>query len=281
MTTRISRIVAAVALVLAVACGRDTPATTPSGPTPTASSPAALTIQGDPASGQGATWTYVGTLGGVAFDLQGILIKPQGPGPFPAVVISHGAGGNATVYARGVATEMVRWGLVCVATNYTHAGGVPLGAPGTALDPGASQANVLRAHAAYEILRLTGYVDMGRVAAHGHSMGAFVTTALIAAYPSDFRTASHTAGGVRPDSVAGPAPSESQARSIRTPYQLHHGDADVVVPIDSDRRLANVLQTGGVVHELHVYPGAEHNAVSTNPAVLARIRAWYATFGVF
>src|SRR5688572_29550256 len=149
MGTRTSRIVAAMVLVLAVACGGDTPATTPSGPTPTGPAPAALTIQGDPASGQGATWTYVGTLGGVSFDLQGILFKPQGPGPFPAVIVSHGAGGNAAVYARGVATEMVRWGLVCIATNYTHAGGVPLGAPGTPNDPGASQANVLCAHAAY------------------------------------------------------------------------------------------------------------------------------------
>jgi dienelactone hydrolase len=276
----IRALAAALVLVLSTGCGRDAGSASPTGPSQSASSPT-LTIQGDPASPQGASWTYVGTLAGVAYDLQGILLKPQGSGPFPAVVISHGAGGNATAYSRGVATEMVRWGLVCIATNYTHAGGVPIGAPGTLLEPGASQANVLRAHAAYEILRGLGYVAMGRVAAHGHSMGAFVTTALIATYPSDFRVASHTAGGVRIDVITGAAPTETQARGIRTPYQLHHGDADSVVPIESDRRLDTVLLSVGVTHELLVYAGAEHNDVANNPTVLARIRAWYSTHGLF
>jgi len=277
---RSMRLVVLTLLVFAAACGGKE-SSTPTGPSPAPSSPN-FTLQGDPASTQGATWTYVGALESVAFDLQGILLKPQGGGPFPAVILSHGAGGSANVYSRGVAAEMVRWGLVCIATNYTHAGGVPLGAPGTLLEPGASQANVRRAHAVYEILRTLGYVDMRRVAAHGHSMGAFVTTALLATYPNDFRAASHTAGGVRTDAFAfGPAPPESQATSIRTPYQLHHGDADSVVPIASDRRLDSVLQTIGVPHDLRVYPGAEHNDVSNNPTVLAAIRAWYGSHGMF
>lgn len=277
---RFTRAVAAVVLLLAYGCGSDSPTTNPASPSPV-TPPPAFNLQGDPTSPQGATWTYAGTLDGVAYDLQGILIKPQGSGPFPAVILSHGAGGSANTYARAVAVEMVRWGLVCIATNYTHAGGVPIGAPGTLLDPGASQANVRRAHAAYEILRLLGYVDMRRVAAHGHSMGAFVTTALIATYPNDFRVASHSAGGVRPNAVPGPAPSDSQGMSVRTPYQLHHGDADEVVPIESDRRLSNLLQGSGVPHELFEYPGAEHNGVSNNSTVLGRIRTWYSTHGLF
>jgi dienelactone hydrolase len=275
-----SRAAAAVALLLAVGCGSDSRLPSPASPSP-ASPPPAFTLHGDPVSSQGATWTYAGTVDGVAYDLQGILFRPQGAGPFPAVILSHGASGSANGYARGLAVEMVRWGLVGIATNYTHAGGVPIGTPGTVLDSGASQANVRRAHAAYEILRGLGYVDMRRVAAHGHSMGAFVTTALLAAYPDDFRVASHSAGGVRPNSVPGPAPSDSQGMSVRTPYQLHHGDADDVVPIESDRRLSNLLQGSGVPHELFEYPGAAHNAVSTNSTVLARIRAWYSTHGLF
>jgi dienelactone hydrolase len=219
----------------------------------------------------------------VSFDLQGILLKPVGTGPFPAVIISHGAGGNAAGYSRGIATEMVHWGLVSVATNYTHAGGVPLGAPGTTREPGASAANVLRAHAVYEILRSLGYVDMMRVAAHGHSMGAFVTAGLTAAYPSAIRAASHTAGGVRPDlsGVEAAAPSESHARTIRAPYQLHHGDGDAVVPLAFDQRLARLLEIGGIPHELHVYAGAEHNDVARSAEMLGRVRAWYATHGLF
>ena len=257
------------------ACGgsESSSPTAPSTPVPSVS----FVLQGDPESAQGATWTYRGSLDGVTFDLQGILLKPAGAGPFGAVVISHGAGGNVSALPRTLAIEMRRWGLVGIATNYTHSAGVPIGAPGTVDDPGASETNVQRGHAVREILRTLGYVDQGRVAAHGHSMGAFVTTALVATYPNDFRVASHTAGGIRLQGIiAGPAPSESQARLIRTPYQLHHGDEDTVVPIAQDQRLDAVLQGNGVVHELHIYPGVDHIEVATSPTVLARIRAWYA-----
>jgi dienelactone hydrolase len=265
--------------VVLAGCGgseRSSP-TAPSTPAPSA----AFVLQGDPESAQGATWTYRGSLDGVTFDLQDILLKPAGAGPFGAVIISHGAGGNVSALPRTIAIEMRRWGLVGIATNYTHSAGGPIGAPGTADDPGASDANVLRGHAVREILRTLGYVDQGRVAAHGHSMGAFVTTALVAAYPNDFRVASHTAGGVRlPGIIAGPAPSEAQARTIRTPYQLHRGDQDTVVPIAQDQRLDAVLQANSVVHEFHVYPGVDHTEVATSPTVLTRIRTWYAAHQV-
>lgn len=269
---------AAVLSALLAGCGASE-RSSPTGPSPTLSpSPAgaALVLDGDPESSQGATWTYRGSLDGVTVDLQGILLKPAGSGPFGAVVISHGAGGNVSAYSRSIAVEMRRWGLVAIATNYTHAGGVPIGSPGTANDPGASDANIRRGHTVREILRTLAYVDQSRVAAHGHSMGAFVTTALVAAYPGDFRVASHTAGGVRPDGAGLAAPTESQARAVRTPYQLHHGDQDVVVSITQDQRLAGILQANAVAHEFHVYPGAAHNDVAQNTTVLARVRSWYA-----
>ncbi len=267
-------------LLLAVlaGCGGSEPSS-PTAPSPPPAS-SALTLQGDPESSQGATWTYRGSLQGVTFDLQGILLKPAGAGPFGAVVLSHGAGGNASAYSRNIAVEMRRWGLVCIATNYTHAGNVPIGAPGTANEPGASDANVLRGYAVREILRTLGYVDQSRVAAHGHSMGAFVTTALIAAYPNDFRVASHTAGGVRAPNVTGPAPSEAQARAIRTPYQLHHGDQDGVVSITQDQRLDGILQTNLVPHEFHVYTGADHDDVAQSATVLSRVRSWYEAYQI-
>jgi dienelactone hydrolase len=183
-------------------------------------------------------------------------------------------------YSRALAMTMRGWGLVGIATNYTHAGGVPIGSPGTINEPGASQANALRAHALVEILRTLGYVDTTRVAAHGHSMGAFVTTAVLAAYPSDFRVASHTAGGVTSTTIVA-TPSDSQARAIRTPYQLHHGDADIVVPLAQDQRLDSILQAGAIPHGLFVYPGATHNDVAQDPTVLTRVRSWYAAHGMF
>jgi dienelactone hydrolase len=278
-TSWVHPVLAALALLVASACGGDTP---PTSPTPTVSAAAELSVQGDPESPQGATWTYRGVFEGVTFDLQGVLLKPQGAGPFPAVIISHGVGGNAAGYSLGIASEMVRWGLVCIATNYTHAAGVPFGAPGTPFEAGASQSNLLRAHAVHEILRLVRYVDLRRVAAHGHSAGAFVTSVLVATYPSDFRVASHTAGGSRPDAAAdGISPSDTQVRNIRVPYQLHHGELDALVPLASAQRFADTLRATGVPYELHVYGGAQHNDVARSDTMFSRVRAWYVTHGLF
>src|SRR6185503_8645133 len=108
----------------------------------------ALSIAGDPESASGATWTLVGTLDGTTVDLQGVLLKPRGRGPFPAVVLSHPAGSTAQSYGRDLGAVMRTWGLVCIATNYTHAHGFAPGAPGRVLEQGASPTNTFRAHAA-------------------------------------------------------------------------------------------------------------------------------------
>src|SRR5688572_21875571 len=115
--------------------------TTPSGPGP-APNPmlAGFQLTGDPESSSGATWIYRATTDGVAYDLRGILLKPRGQGPFPAVILSHGGFQNALTMIPA-ATEMVTWGLVGIATNYTHATdtGAPLGSPGTDGERGANQ----------------------------------------------------------------------------------------------------------------------------------------------
>jgi dienelactone hydrolase len=262
------------------ACHHDVSPKTPSARTDSRPGPT-LTITGDPESAAGADWTLTGPMDGISVHLEGTLLKPRGRGPFPAVVLSHGAGGTAQSYGRALGTVMREWGLVCIATNYTHARGVPTGTPGTPLDQGASWANVFRAHAAVAVLSRLGYVDGRRIAAHGHSMGAFVTTAFVAAYPADVRVASHTAGGVLLDAlhVQGiPAPSVAEARRIQAPYQWHHGLRDFAVPFLLDRRFDIVLNAP---HEGHLYPRLGHASVADDPEVLARIRTWYATHGLF
>ncbi len=240
-----------------------------------------LSIAGDPESASGATWTLVGTLDGTTVDLQGILLKPRGRGPFPAIVLSHGAGGNAQSYGRELGSVMRTWGLVCIAVNYTHVRGALLGAPGTLLQQGASPVNAFRAHAAVTVLARLRYVDVRRVAAHGHSMGAFVTTAFVAAFPADVRVASHTSGGVLLDAIhreGMPFPSVAQARRIKAPYQWHHGLLDYAVPFLFDRRFDSVLTAP---HEGHLYRRLRHAQVATDPEVLSRVRAWYTAHGMF
>jgi dienelactone hydrolase len=213
----------------------------------------------------------------VRYVLEGVLFQPSGPGPFPAVVISHGKGGAPRGYSASVARKMVGWGLVAIGVMSTHApdgedlGNEPAG------DDGASQANVLRAHKARDLLSCVGDVDMRRLAAHGHSMGAFVTGQLLGAYPFDFRAASHTAGGVS----QGPnATSRAAAEQIVTPYQLHHGDADVVVALFQDQTLDGILTASNTPHELNIYAGNDHQEMALDPLMFERVRNWYRTHGV-
>lgn len=272
------------AVLLAGACEPPvaTAALEPPSAGPVAPAAGAFVLTGDPASSTGASWTYRERVDGVTYDLAGILRKPAGVGPFPAVIVSHGFGGNARGYANSVGAEMVQWGLVVIATNYTHAAGAELGAPGLATERGASAANVLRARRLLALLRSLGYIDMTRVAAHGHSMGAFLTAALVGADPTAFRAASHTAGGVRIDGpqAEAAAPVDSQVVGITTPYQIHHGDNDNVVPLAMDQRLATLLASRGRRHELHVYPGGTHNDVPFSRQMYDRVRSWYRTHGV-
>jgi dienelactone hydrolase len=234
---------------------------------------------GAAASPAGARWSYQSIDSGIAFNLEGALFAPAGDGPFPAAVVSHGAGGSPGGYSAAIARAMVGWRMVVIAPRYTHAGDadgrnallLPRGGDG------ASEANVQRAKKARELLACLANVDASRVAAHGHSMGAFVTGELLGTYPAEFRAASHTAGGTSP----GPnATRPATAERIRTPYQLHHGDADRVVSIAQDEALDSVLSVNAVPHEFHRYAGYTHEQIAFDPLMLARVREWYARHGV-
>jgi dienelactone hydrolase len=237
-----------------------------------------LVVTGNPESDSGARWTYRDTVNDTLFDLAGVLFKPAGSETFPAIVLSHGRGGNASGIGANLARAMRPWGLVCIATNYTHAGGVAVGSPGDTSMPGASFANVQRAMACRRILASLGWVDTTRLAAHGHSMGAFLTGGLTGAHPTLFRVASHTAGGVNDGQLAWT--KSWQAESITCPYQLHHGDADPVVPLRDDQRFDSILAARAVARELVVYPGRNHN-IASDTGVLRRVRDWYAGHGLF
>ena len=262
-------------------CGGDSASpSAPASPLPgTESSCAAFVVTGDPRASSGARWTYRATDSGLTYALEGVLFAPLGAGPFPAVVVSHGKGGSPNAYASRIASTMVSWNLVVIGPEYTHAGaadgdtGLPAGADG------ASTANVARARKARQLLSCLGYVDMTRVAAHGHSMGAFVTGELLGTDTRDFRVASHTAGGVTSQPTAA-ATHTSTAERIVTPYQLHHGDEDEVVALAADQELARILSRNGVSHELAVHRGYDHAQIAADPGMLDAVRAWYTTHGL-
>src|SRR5262245_11204358 len=146
----------------------------------------------------GERWTYESG----DMSLRGILLKPEGKGPFPAILISHGLGGNAAGFGLGKAREMTTWGLVCIACDYTHAaipGGQKLNPGGPDRQTyGASEENLRRASKCLEILASLPDVDPKKLCAYGHSMGGFVTIGLAAKEPNRLVAAAISGSGIAP-----------------------------------------------------------------------------------
>ena len=128
---------------------------------------------------------------------------------------------------------------------------------------------MIRAHATLSILSTARYLP-ARVATHGHSMGAFVTT----------RSPRLTAisGGCVPDRRRCPpdgipftaAPALAQAALIRTLYQWQHGSDDDVVPLALDQLFEAALDAMAG-DEGYVYAG-ETYGIARHREVLSRIR---------
>jgi len=212
------------------------------------------------------------------YDLTGILFTPSGAEPFPAVILSHGGGDNAYGAPVVWAKSMVKWGCVCIATNYTYSAGVPVGCPGVQGEKNTRSMNILRAHKCRDILASLGCVDTNRIAAHGFSMGAFVTDGLAGDYPLQFRAASHAGGGI---GNSASSTQLRQANSIRTPFQIHHGMQDTIIPFAYDMRFDSLLQAGGIPHQLCSYPKYGHMELMQDSSMFEKIRSWYTRFGLF
>jgi predicted peptidase len=218
----------------------------------------------------------------------GIMLKPTGSGPFPAVIISHGAGGTATGYSLSKAREMVAWGLVCIGPTLTHVAGGETNSP----NMGNCPENIARAAVCANVLAGLSYVDTNRIALFGHSMGAFATIGDAAALGGRIRAAAITAGGVIPDSAGAnnAAPTVTEANPVHIPFLMFHCDGDPVVPAVRSQLFQQLLNTNAVVNQRIIYstnsiPNQSnwhniHQDLAINTNVLTNTFQWFKTHGV-
>jgi hypothetical protein len=184
-----------------------------------------LTIAGSPStagSATGTTWTYSGTDDGVVYRLYGSLYTPGTVGTHPAAILNHGytsSPGNLNF----VAATMRGWRMIVVAPKLAHSGddsGCPTGscAPSGTNDIGASIENYKRIQKTFEILQHLpssyGTVDISRVAIHGVSAGAFATTGTVDLYPTRYKVASHSGGGVCLSGCPNFTPTASECHTV-------------------------------------------------------------------
>jgi dienelactone hydrolase len=233
----------------------------------------------------GTNFTYTDA----ARTFSGIMLKPAGDGPFPAIIISHGAGGTPTGYSLTKARELSAWGAVCIGPTLTHTAG---GETNSA-NMGHCPENLARITACANVLASLPYVDTNRLALFGHSMGAFATIgAAGSALGRRVRAAAISAGGIIPD-VAGTnqaAPTTSEAAPVRTPFIMFHCDGDPIVPVSRSQSFQQLLTANSVPNDRIVYPSNSipntanwhniHNDPAVNASILTNSHTWFRTHGV-
>jgi dienelactone hydrolase len=224
---------------------------------------------------------------GASEPIPATLRTPEGPGPFPAVVIMHDCSGlsrSSSGAPERWAHELLQHGYVTLIpdsfTTRGHSGGVC-----TDASPSRTAVNPARrardAYAALAYLRTLPAVDGQRVGLMGGSHGGSTTLATMvtpdpypearAAPPAGFAAAvALYPGCARPD-IARASPAGVYAPTA--PVLILIGDQDDWTPAEPCRQLAETARAAGYPVTIKVYPGAHHAFDSYNPVryVEARI----------
>jgi dipeptidyl aminopeptidase/acylaminoacyl peptidase len=221
--------------------------------------------------------------------VSGVLLRPRGTGPFPAVVLNHGyIEPSVYVTGQGLMREqdyLARAGFVVLHTDYRGY------ADSDATTDRARETRLgytRDAINAVESLKQLRYVDPDRVAMLGRSMGGGVTLNALVVRPGLVRAAVVFAP-VSSDFVDNfnrwtvrerPAAAAATYRRYGTPQQepdfyrglsartyfdritepvlIHHGTNDESCPIRWSRTTQSLLQKAGVDSRFEVYRGEHH-----------------------
>ncbi len=221
--------------------------------------------------------------------VSGVMLRPRGPGPFPAIVLNHGyIDPSYYVTGQGLAREqdaLARAGFVVLHTDYRgHAASddVP------DLDRETRLGYARDAINAVDALRTLPYVDDDRLAMLGRSMGGGVTMNALVAQPglvdaaviyasvssSFLENVEHFTRPNRPEAEQAlydrfgtprAAPRFYRDLSARTyfdritePVLAHHGEVDATCPPRWATTTQRLLRRAGVDSRLHRYPGEDH-----------------------
>src|SRR5215468_6337403 len=195
------------------------------------------------------------------------LLKPDGPGPFPAVVIMHdcsGLGPRSSGAPDRWGKELLSQGYVILIpdsfTTRGHAGGVCTD-PSPSRNEVSPHRRVRDAYAALTYLRSLPYVDGSRVGLMGGSHGGATTLAAMVAPNASpgFKAAvalyPECAQWLRSADVYRPA----------GPLLILIGEKDDWTPAEPCRRLTEASQQAGGRVTIKIYPGAYHSFDSANP----------------
>lgn len=220
--------------------------------------------------------------------MTGVLIKPQGNGPFPGVVFNHGGGSTARIEGIEYGSQFALGGYVSITCNGTHSGLERMsperrprrGSP-SEWTPEMSarfgevwnnEDNFRRAGANLDVLAALPFVDGKKLAMAGHSMGGFLTLEMLKR-SDKIKVAWINAAGSRFHTFASPGDG---LESIQAPVILVAGEEDNVVPLPTVIDLKRRLDAAGKRSKLLVFPGERHNVLKDRiNTVFENVLDWF------
>lgn len=195
-------------------------------------------------------------LSGIPGDrIQGYLAKPDGAGPFPAVVALHGCAGMHETSRQRLADDLVAWGYVILLVDSYTTRGIEQACTSAGFETFLLRRN--DAYGALDFLARRTFVDRHRVAAVGFSAGARV--ALFVAQPNSFAQFLPPGSDLRFRATAAfyPPCQAAAARPV-IPTIIFIGAIDDWTPAADCSNRVTFWGNDGPPIELVVYPGAYH-----------------------
>jgi dienelactone hydrolase len=186
--------------------------------------------------------------------IQGYLAKPEGAGPFPAVIGLHGCGGMPDTTKRKLADELVGWGYVVLLVDSFATRGIQHVCTRGVLDIVGKRRS--DAYGALAFLAGQTFVDPQRVAAVGFSHGGWVT--LLAAEANSFELFVRQNNMSFRAVVAFYPPCRAVAGRPVIPTLILIGALDEWTPAADCSERIDAWRTDGVPIEQVVYPSTHH-----------------------
>jgi dienelactone hydrolase len=205
------------------------------------------------------------------------ILKPEGAGPFPAVVMLHdcsGLGPRSSGSPRRWARRFVEWGYVVAIPDSFSTRGHPTGVCTTSSPDRVTVGPIRRVADAYETLRHVRslpYVDGARIGVMGGSHGGATTLATVAETPQDSpamtqakREGFRAGVALYPGCGIGRPRFDTQYKAA-APLLILAGELDDWTPAQPCQRLAEVAAKDGAPVRIKVYPGAHHSFDNNSP----------------
>jgi dienelactone hydrolase len=186
--------------------------------------------------------------------IQGFLAKPDGTGPFPAVIGLHGCGGMHETTKQKLADDLVAWGYVTLLVDSFTTRDID-----HACTPdrfvGIFSKRTTDAYGALAFLARQPFVDTRRVAAVGFSQGAGITLSLAATRSFEPLLPSN----LRFRAAVALYPPCRVAMRPEIPTLILIGALDDWTPSEDCSRRVSDWGTEGLPIEHVVYPGTHHS----------------------